>query len=366
MNILDKIDIKEFPKIPHELAKLYKSKKEILLLELEKAVTTNSILEEMTKNTSSSLIFDLHRYHTALFLSMIELNNSELFIRSLPWEYRAYHNQGLDYEYFSNIYKLWQKVISSVFDETSAQKINQIYKWLSTVHKKIIILSEDESTYKNVCINTNVQKSLLKIILKGDHNGAQKLCQGYLDEGNTLTGLFNNVIQPTMTQIGLLWETGKITSAYEHLATALITKTLSILYSKGALAEQTKGVAVVTAAPNEFHELGAWMVATALEDDGWRVHYLGANTPAIDLLNLLKETKADILAISSVVIFHLDSIKELIDNIRQDSELEDIKIMIGGRAFDTTPEIVNTMKADEYLTNADDAVTKAREWYERD
>ena len=81
---------------------------------------------------------------------------------------------------------------------------------------------------------------------------------------------------------------------------------------------------------------------------------------------LNKETKANILAISSVVIFHLDSIKELIDNIRQDSELEDIKIMIGGRAFDTTPEIVETMKADEYLTNADDAVTKAREWYERD
>lgn len=366
MNILDKIDIKEFPKIPNNLSKLYKERKSLLLLELEKATTHNSILADMTKDTPSSLIFDLHRYHTSLFLSMLELNNCEVFVRSLPWEYRAYHNQGLEYEYFLNLYKLWQNVITLVFDENSAQKFNLIYKWLISVHKKIVLLCEDKSTYKDTYIDKDIQKSLLDTILKGDHNGTLKLCEKHLKEGNSLTELFNNVIQPTMTQIGLLWETGKITSAYEHLATAIITKTLSIIYSQKTIWEQTKGIAVVTAAPNEYHELGAWMVATALEDDGWRVHYLGANTPASDLLNLLKETKAEILAISSVVIFHLDSIKELIDNIRLDSELKHIKIMIGGRAFDTTPEIIEVMNADAYLLNADDAVEKAREWYERD
>jgi methanogenic corrinoid protein MtbC1 len=51
---------------------------------------------------------------------------------------------------------------------------------------------------------------------------------------------------------------------------------------------QAKGKAVITAAPNEFYEIGAWMISDILEFDGWEVRYLGANTPVNDLANKWK------------------------------------------------------------------------------
>ena len=65
------------------------------------------------------------------------------------------------------------------------------------------------------------------------------------------------------------------------------------------LAYETDGIVVVTTAPNEFHEIGAWMIANTLEGDGWDIHFLGSNTPKRDLLLHLKETEARISQPSS-------------------------------------------------------------------
>ena len=40
-----------------------------------------------------------------------------------------------------------------------------------------------------------------------------------------------------------------------------------------------RGTAVLACAPGEHHDLGLLMLAVALRADGWRVEYLGADTP---------------------------------------------------------------------------------------
>ena len=43
-----------------------------------------------------------------------------------------------------------------------------------------------------------------------------------------------------------------------------------------------RGIAVLACAPGERHELGLMMAAIALRRDGWKVVYLGADTPLAD------------------------------------------------------------------------------------
>lgn len=355
-------DMQALPKISPECAKNYRTHKDTLLYALNSTISKDTLLQEIISTVAHSVIYDLHRYHVALLSSVLELGNYELLVRSLPWEYRAYHNQGLEYDYFLHIFRFWQQAIEHVFDKNCAKELKEIYSWLITQHEHTIILSQNEPSNENHSTYALQQNSLIEKLIDGNHMEVMKLCQKFLAEENSLITLFNSIIQPAMVSIGLLWERGKITSAIEHLATAIITKTLSNLYPGQTLNTPVRGTAIVTAAPNEYHELGAWMVATALESDGWNVHYLGANTPAKDLLTLLKDTNADILAISAVVPFHLDEIRDLIKDIKSDGKLEKIKVMIGGRAFDSMPEIAAIMGADAHLRDADDAIRKAREW----
>jgi len=356
------LDTLHLPIISQEYAKVYREHKDTLLYMINSDISKDEALQDMICNIPHSLIYDLHRYHVSLLSSVLELGNYTLLVHSLPWEYRAYHNQGLPYEYFLHIYGLWQDAIKHTFDKKFSQDLSSVYTWLISQHEHIITLSQKEPTTQDSSIYSIQQDSLVKSLLKGDHLAVMDLCRKFLAEEKSLTMLFSTIIQPAMVSIGLHWETGKITSAKEHLATAIITKTLSVLYAQAPLATPSRGTAIVTAAPNEYHELGAWMVASALESDGWNVHYLGANTPARDLLMLLKETKADLLAISAVVPFHLDEIRELINSIRRDDTLTKVKVIIGGRAFDSMPEIAANMGADAHLHNANDAVQKAREW----
>jgi len=351
-------DIKQLPRIPQECSDAYRAQKELLLYQLNSYLSKDESIIEMTRSVPHTLVYDLHRYHVALLSSVLELGSYELLLQSLPWEYRAYHNQGLPYEYFLHIYRFWKLSIEHLFDKECAESLSAIYDWLRAQHSYVIVLSQNEPDAQNPSKYEEQYSLLVKNLLEGNQVEVMELCRDSLAENNSLSKLFDTIVQPAMVSIGLLWERGEITSAKEHLATALITKTLSYLYAGQPFINPSRGTAIVTAAPNEYHELGAWVVSTALEKDGWNVHYLGANTPAHDLLSLIKETKADVLAISAVVPFHLDEIRELIKR----AKLEGVKVMIGGRAFDSMPEVAINMGADAHLRDAEDAVKKAREW----
>jgi methanogenic corrinoid protein MtbC1 len=351
-------DIQKLPNIPQKCSEAYRTQKELLLYQLNSGLSKDESIIEMTRDVPHTLIYDLHRYHVALLSSVLELRSYELLLQSLPWEYRAYHNQGLPYEYFLHTYRFWKLSVEQVFDKECTESFCAIYDWLIAQHSYVIDLSQKAYEEESASTYDEQQSALLKNLLEGNQIEVMDLCRDTLADNNSLSKLFDTIVQPALVRIGLLWERGEITSAKEHLATAMITKTLAYLYAGQPFVTPSRGTAIVTAAPNEYHELGAWVVATALEKDGWTVHYLGANTPAHDLLSLIKETKADLLAISAVVPFHLDEIRELIKR----AKLEGVKVMIGGRAFDEMPEVAMNMGADAHLRDADDAVKKAREW----
>lgn len=60
-----------------------------------------------------------------------------------------------------------------------------------------------------------------------------------------------------MYEIGLLWEKGLISVAQEHLATSIVMRIMSYLYMDFILVENTKGKAIITASANEYHEIRA-------------------------------------------------------------------------------------------------------------
>ena len=135
------------------------------------------------------------------------------------------------------------------------------------------------------------------------------------------------------------------------------------MYGGFVMGEAGKGKAVITAAPNEFHEVGARMISDQLEMDGWQVDYLGANSPAHDLLALLRQMPPFLLGFSIVVPFNIEAVRRIIEEIRADEILKNIKIMVGGPVFSLEPELCRKIGADGYATSGGQAVELARQWW---
>jgi MerR family transcriptional regulator, light-induced transcriptional regulator len=93
----------------------------------------------------------------------------------------------------------------------------------------------------------------------------------------TFETVARDVLLPYLRELGERWARGEISVAQEHFASNVVRgRLLSI--ARG----WDRGVgprAVLACAPEEHHELALIMFGIALRAQGWRVTYLGADTP---------------------------------------------------------------------------------------
>jgi methanogenic corrinoid protein MtbC1 len=166
-----------------------------------------------------------------------------------------------------------------------------------------------------------------------------------------------------MYRIGLLWETNQITVAEEHFATAIVGRVMADLYPRFAQYTITRGKVIVSAGPNEFHWIGARMVADFMEMAGWDVNFLGPNTPADALIDMLKRQKPFMVALSVATVFNLDNAQKVVRMIKEDLETKDIKVLVGGLAFNSMPELWQNIGADGYAADAGSLIPLSDEWW---
>ncbi len=93
------------------------------------------------------------------------------------------------------------------------------------------------------------------------------------------------------------------------------------------------------------------MVADIMEQAGWEIKFTGADTPAPDLMDMLKNFMPDILGISVTMPFNIDKVQNIIREIRKNEEFSSIKIMVGGKSFNENPELWSIVGADALATS---------------
>lgn len=96
-----------------------------------------------------------------------------------------------------------------------------------------------------------------------------------------LRAFAQEVVLPMAQAVGDLWALGKIPIAAEHLASEVVLHALKggLRMSRGA------GPLVVGAClPGERHEWGFLATLATAQEDGWRIHYLGADLPVQEVV----------------------------------------------------------------------------------
>jgi MerR family transcriptional regulator, light-induced transcriptional regulator len=201
----------------------------------------------------------------------------------------------------------------------------------------------------------------LNALLRGRRDKASKLIIEAVEAGRTIKELYLQVFQNAQHEIGRLWQTNQISVAQEHYCTAATQMIMSQLYPYIFASERNGKTLVATCVSGDLHEIGVRMVSDFFEMEGWDTFYLGANTPARDLLQALKERRADLALLSVTMTFHLRAVREMISLIRSDAKTKDIKIMVGGYPFNVAPNLWQEIGADAFARNAESATETAQQ-----
>ncbi|MCS7003495.1 MAG: MerR family transcriptional regulator [Dehalococcoidia bacterium] len=140
------------------------------------------------------------------------------------------------------------------------------------------------------------------------------------------------ILGPALEEIGDLWQRGEIDIAHEHLATAVTRDLLATLRAHQPTPTPTGNVAVAVCASGERHELGLRMVAGLLEQAGWTVHFLGADTPLESALRMAHDTHAHLIIVSVGELSHRGYLAALAQRLQDWPASHRPKLVVGGRA----------------------------------
>jgi MerR family transcriptional regulator, light-induced transcriptional regulator len=107
------------------------------------------------------------------------------------------------------------------------------------------------------------------------------------------------VVLPALRDIGEGWERGRVDVAQEHYATNVLQARLMTL-ARG-WGEGQGPHAVLACAPGELHVIGLLCLGLALRERGWRVLFLGADTPIAAVERMVDELAPSLVGLSAVL-----------------------------------------------------------------
>ena len=205
-----------------------------------------------------------------------------------------------------------------------------------------------------------LQSKYLEVTIQGSGRKADEVVSSAIDKNFSVNEIYMDIFQPTGYSIGKLWQINQVSVAQEHLVTAIIERQMGDLHSLFRPKKEKSKTLVIGAVDRENHRVGVRMVADFFEQDGWNVHYLGAAVPTKTFLAMAREMKADLIGLSSQMIFHLGAITDFVHQM-DDFGLSGIPIMAGGMPFIQQPELYTNLRVHFSGVDARDAVVKANQ-----
>lgn len=294
-------------------------------------------------------------YHLSYLAEALEADDPALFNEYLAWAKALFAGLNFSDEMLTNTLQTVRSVLAeSVAEDVRPAVLDMVDGGIQSLAQAPTVpasfLDGDE-------VLDELAREYLNALLAGDRQRASQMVLGAVNGGATVKSIYSRVFERTQREIGRLWQMNRISVAQEHFCTAATQMIMSQLYPYIFTGER-KGRRMVTACVGgELHEIGARMVADFFEMEGWDTYFLGANTPQPSIVQAVLEHKADLLAISATMTFHVSHVSELIQAMRQDNPK--IHILVGGYPFNLSDRLWQTVGADGYARDAASALLEA-------
>ncbi len=176
-----------------------------------------------------------------------------------------------------------------------------------------------------------IKDKYIVYLLEGNKQECLKIINDLLKNRIDIKELYIELLQYSLYHVGKLWEYNKISVAKEHLATSITEFILNTIYPKIFTSERIGKKAIVACLPNEFHQIGAKMVADIFELNSWDAYFLGSNVPSNDLMNMIADVKPDLIGISMSIYFNISELVKVLNEIN--NSFTEQRIIVGGQGF---------------------------------
>ena len=298
------------------------------------------------------------RFHLDFLASALWAGEPVLFSDYARWTLTLFENLGLPAEWLTGSIECIRDAIVELLEPQSAAVAE---RYIQPVLDGTCVGDEcaDESLIDAASRHGGLAMRYLGAVIGAERQRASQMILEAVDAGVPVSEVYLEVLQPVQMELGRLWQINRITVAQEHYATAVTQMVMSQLYAHIFSTEKNGRTMVAACVGGELHEIGMRMVADFFEMRGWDTHYVGANTPIKDIIETVALTRANVLALSATMGFHIPEVAEVIAALRADERTVNTKVIVGGYPFILAPNLWQRVGADGSAPDASAALDLA-------
>jgi 5-methyltetrahydrofolate--homocysteine methyltransferase len=202
--------------------------------------------------------------------------------------------------------------------------------------------------------------ALKEAVINGDAKGCTVLTEVAIQAGHSPQKVLTDALVPAMQVVGDKFRCNEVYVPEVLVAARAMKKSLGLL--KPLLTQtgaKPVGTAVIGTVKGDLHDIGKNLVGMMLEGAGFEVVDLGADVAPEKFVQVAKDTKAQIVGISTLLTTTMLGMKDVLRALERADLRTKVKVMVGGAPV--TQSFADEIGADGYGESAAEAVDKAKE-----
>lgn len=203
-------------------------------------------------------------------------------------------------------------------------------------------------------------EALKEAVILGDVKGSSLLTEVAIQAGHSPQKILDEALAPAMEIVGDKFRCNEVYVPEVLVAARAMKKSLALL--KPLLTQtgvKPVATAVIGTVKGDLHDIGKNLVCMMLEGAGFEVVDVGADVAPEKFVQALKDTKAQILGISTLLTTTMLGMKDVLRALEQADLRKQVKVMVGGAPV--TQSFADEIGADAYGESAAVAVDRAKE-----
>ena len=203
-------------------------------------------------------------------------------------------------------------------------------------------------------------EALKEAVILGDVKGSSLLTEVAIQAGHSPQRILEEALAPAMEIVGDKFRCNEVYVPEVLVAARAMKKSLALL--KPLLTQtgvKPVATAVIGTVKGDLHDIGKNLVCMMLEGAGFEVVDVGADVTPEKFVQAMKDAKAQILGISTLLTTTMLGMKDVLRALEQADLRKRVKVMVGGAPV--TQSFADEIGADAYGESAAVAADKAKE-----
>jgi len=190
---------------------------------------------------------------------------------------------------------------------------------------------EPDAAQQEPSENLSLEEQLHRHIVDGEKQGLQQHLDAALERYAALE-IVNTFLLGGMKEVGELFGSGQMQLPFVLQSAEVMKQAVAYLEPQMERVEgHSRGSIVLATVRGDVHDIGKNLVDIILSNNGFTVHNLGIKQPLASIVEALKQTDADAVGMSGLLV---KSVKVMEENLLQLNELDlDVPVLVGGAAL---------------------------------